>query len=209
MESEYNNLINKLFTEGHIKLPAILQAFQERDRALFLPIDQVPFVGEDRPLPIGYGQTISQPYTVAFILHLVDPKQGDNILDIGTGSGWQAALLASLVAPDGKVVTVECIKELAESAKENLEKFSLITNGSVVAIHGNALEIDPLWPVFDKIIVAAEHTSIPDAWKNALAVGGRIVMPILGRIVVADKISGDNFDIKEYPGFSFVPLMSK
>lgn len=207
MDSEYQNLINKLSAEGHIKSLEILRAFRECDRVAFLPEDQISFAGEDRPLPIGSEQTISQPYTVAFMLELLEPKRGDNILDIGTGSGWQAALLASIISPEGKVITIERVPELAKSARVNLEKFNFITSGVVTAVCGNALNIDAEWPVFDKIIAAAEYEAIPEEWKNALAAGGRIVMPVLGRIVVADKISEDNFEIKEYPGFSFVPLI--
>ena len=78
----------------------------------------------------------------------------------------------------------------------------------MTVVHGNALEINPEWPVFDKIVSAAEYDSIPKSWKDALAVNGRIVMPISGKLVVADKILGDRFNIKEYPGFSFVPLIN-
>jgi len=212
MNDEYINLIDKLVISKHIKSREIERVFREYNRVEFLPDEQKSFVGEDVPLPIGHNQTISQPYTIAFILDLLDIHKGNNILDVGTGSGWQAALLAGLVAPEGKVITVERIQELADTAKINLEKFGLITNGTVTAICGNALEIDPDWPVFDRVVSAAEYApttdeGIPESWKNALAVGGRIVMPIAGRLIVADKISGTEFAIKEYPGFSFVPLI--
>jgi len=208
MDSGYENLINKLTLRGYVKSSEMERAFRELDRAEFLPEDQKPSAGEDKPLPIGHGQTISQPFTVAFILNLLDLRKGENVLDVGTGSGWQAALISKLVAPEGKVITVERVKELADSAKENLEKFGLIESGAVVSINGNALDMDPEWPVFDKIVSAAEYGSVPEVWKSALAVGGKIVMPVSGRLVVADKISGDKFEIKEYPGFSFVPLIN-
>jgi protein-L-isoaspartate(D-aspartate) O-methyltransferase len=212
MDNGYENLINKLVLQGYIKSSEMERAFRELPRAEFLPENQKPFAGEDKPLPIGYGQTISQPFTVSFILNVLDPQKGENILDVGTGSGWQAALISKLVAPEGKVVTVERIKELADSAKENLEKFGLVANGAVVPVNGNALDMDPEWPVFDKIVSAAEYIppdggSVPEVWKSALAVGGRIVMPVSGRLIVADKVSGDKFEIREYPGFSFVPLI--
>ena len=212
MDDEYINLIDKLVISKHIKSPEIERVFREYNRAEFLSNEQKPFVGEDAPLPIGHNQTISQPYTVAFILDLLDIHRGNNILDVGTGSGWQAALLAGLVIPEGRVITVERIQALADIAKANLEKFGLITSGIVTAVCGNALKIDLDWPVFDRIVSAAEYTpttneGIPESWKNALAIGGRIVMPVAGRLIVADKISGTEFTIKEYPGFSFVPLI--
>ena len=212
MDDEYINLIDKLVISKHINSPEIERVFREYNRIEFLPEDQKLLVGEDAPLSIGHGQTISQPHTVAFILDLLDAHRGNNILDVGTGSGWQAALLAGLVVPDGKVITVERIQVLADIAKTNLEKFGLITSGIVTAVCGNALKIDPDWPVFDRIVSAAEYAptteeGIPESWKNTLAIGGRIVMPVAGRLIVADKISGTEFAMKEYPGFSFVPLI--
>lgn len=209
MDNGYENLINKLVLRGFVKSSDMERAFRELDRTDFLPESQKNLAGKDEPLPIGQGQSMSQPYTVAFILNLLDLQKGDNVLDVGTGSGWQAALIARLVAPEGKVFTVERIKEIAEEAKANLDKFGLVESGAVVPVNGNALEINPEWPVFDKIVSAAEYHSVPEVWKNALAVGGRIVMPVSGRLVVADKITGDKFEIKEYPGFSFVPLIDK
>jgi protein-L-isoaspartate(D-aspartate) O-methyltransferase len=207
MDIGYENLVDKLVSKGSIKSPEIERAFREMDRSNFLPEDQKKFAGEDRPLPIGNEQTISQPFTVAFILALLDLRKGDNVLDVGTGSGWQSALISSLVSPEGKVITVERIPELFETAKTNLEKLGLIQSGAITPVRGNALEMDPEWPVFNKIVSGAEYDLIPGAWKHALGVGGRMVVPVSGKLVVVDKISGDIFDIKEYPGFSFVPLI--
>ena len=207
VSKEYEQLIDKLVSSGHIGSPEIEKAFRKFDRSEFLPEDQKAFAGEDRPLPIGFDQANSQPFTVSFILSLASPKRGENILDVGTGSGWQAALLSSCVGEEGKVVTVERIKEIADRAKDNLEKFKLISSGNVIAVNGSALDIEPEWPIFDKIVSAAEADSVPEIWKKALAVGGKIVMPVKGRLVVADKISVSEFYIKEYPGFSFVPLV--
>jgi protein-L-isoaspartate(D-aspartate) O-methyltransferase len=208
MDSGYENLVNKLVLQGSIKSPEIEKAFREMPRSEFLPEEQKKFAEEDRPLPIGNEQTISQPFTVAFILSLLDLRRGDNVLDVGTGSGWQAALVSSLVAPEGKVITIERITELAETAKTNLDKFGLIESGAVTLVNGNALEVNPEWTVFNKIVSAAEYDSVPDIWKQILAVGGRMVIPVAGKLVVIDKISGDKFEIKEYPGFSFVPLIN-
>lgn len=208
MSNGYDSLINKLVLQGYIKSPEIERAFREINRTEFLRDEQKSLSGEDCPLPIGYEQTISQPFTVAFILSLLDLRKGDKVLDVGTGSGWQAALIASIVAPEGKVITVERIKELVVFARTNLERAGIIDGDIVTVVHGNALEINPEWPVFDKIVSAAEYDSIPKSWKDALAVNGRIVMPISGKLVVADKILGDRFNIKEYPGFSFVPLIN-
>jgi protein-L-isoaspartate(D-aspartate) O-methyltransferase len=206
-ESEYEKLVDRLVSSGHIRSADIERAFRKYDRTEFLPEEHRVSSGEDRPLPIGSDQSGSQPFTVAFMLDLLDPQKGDIVLDAGSGSGWQAALLADCVGPEGKVITVERVSDLAAKTKDNLEKFGLISSGAIMAVHGSAVVIDPEWPVFNKIISAAEGEEVPVSWKNSLAVGGRIVMPVKGRLIVADKTSVSEFDIKEYPGFSFNPLI--
>lgn len=207
MNDAYKNLIDKLVLKGDIKSQEITNAFYEIHRREFLGEEDKHLAGEDRPLAIGFNQTISQPFTVAFMLNLLEAKRGEKILDVGTGSGWQAALIAKLVSPDGIVVTIERIKELADAAKINIDKFNFVKEGIVLPVHGNAINISPDWPIFDKIISAAEYHMIPDEWKNALAINGRIIAPISGNLIVADKISGNKFEIREYPGFYFVPLI--
>jgi protein-L-isoaspartate(D-aspartate) O-methyltransferase len=208
MSEDYEQLVDKLVFSGYIKSSEIERAFRDFDRSEFLSEEKISFAGEDKPVSIGFGQTMSQPLTVAFMLDVLGIRKGDKVLDVGTGSGWQAALLSSCVGEEGEVITVERITELHDKAKENLEKFGLISSGRVKAVFGSALEMDPGWPVFDKIISAAESENIPDQWKNAIAIGGKIVAPVKGRLIIANKISGTEFELKEYPGYSFVPLIS-
>ncbi len=116
-------LVEHLIKRGVLKTPKIIEAFKKIDRKDFVKEEFLEEAYFDTPLPIGFGQTISQPYTVAFMLELLEPKEGDTVLDIGSGSGWTTALLAYIVGNKGKVIGVERIKELVEFGKKNLAKY--------------------------------------------------------------------------------------
>ncbi|MEX0689920.1 MAG: protein-L-isoaspartate O-methyltransferase, partial [Candidatus Paceibacterota bacterium] len=166
----------------------------------------------NQPLSIGEDQTISQPLTVAFMLELLEPKSGDRILDIGTGSGWQAALLANIISKNdknksGKVITIERIEKLKVIAEENFKKYNFVENGVIEMVLGDATKGYKPEAPYDKIVVAAAGDKIPEAWKKQLKVGGRIVAPVESSIYVYNKISEEEFEKKQYFGFSFVPLV--
>lgn len=197
-------LVNKLIHDGYLKTDRIIKAFQKVNRADFLP-KELEFDAEaDVPLPIGYGQTISQPATVAFMLELLQPQNNDKILDIGAGSGWQTALLCELVGPKGRVFSIERIKELKEFGEKNVKKYNY---KNVKFMLGDGYKGLKKYAPFDKIIVAAESLELSPAWKEQLKINGRIVAPLKQNLAIADKISNDEFKIKEYPGFLFVPLI--
>ncbi len=196
-------LIQSLINDGYLKTPSIIEAFKKIDRADFIPEDRKKEAYGNYPLPIGFGQTISQPLTVAFMLELLEPKPGEKILDIGSGSGWQAALLAHIVGEQGKIISIERIPELKEFAENNLKKIGIIE----VRI-GDGTEGDVTNAPFDKIIAAAAGKNIPDAWEEQLKIGGRIVAPVKESILVLDKRGPDEFEEKQYLGFSFVPLVA-
>lgn len=199
------HLVNKLIREGYLKTDKIIKSFQKVNRADFLP-KELEFDAEaDIPLPIGYGQTISQPATVAFMLELLQPQNNDKILDIGAGSGWQTALLCELVGPKGRVFSIERIRELKEFGEKNVKKYNF---KNVKFMLGDGYNGFKKYAPFDKIIAAAESLELSPAWKEQLKISGRIVAPLKQSLAVADKISNDEFKIKEYPGFLFVPLIT-
>ncbi len=204
-------LIKFLVDEGYLKSRRIIDAFEKIDRGDFVPDKYISEAYANYPLPIGHGQTISQPLTVAFMLELLDPRPEEKILEIGAGSGWQAALLAQITGPEGLVVAIERIPELVESAKENVHKYGFLSDGRLKIFRADGSRSAPpkVFPQggFDKIVAAAAGDEIPKAWKDELKIGGKIIAPVLNSIVVLEKISEENFKKTEYPGFSFVPLI--
>lgn len=215
-------LIESLIRGGYLKSPRIIEAFRRIDRRDFVPEELRARAYANEPLPIGYGQTISQPLTVAFMLELLDPRPDQKILDVGAGSGWQTAMLGyisarnvlALDAPaiNPKVIGIERIPELKAMAERNIAKYGFLEKGIVELVLGDATKGVPadIAPVygFDRIIAAASGNDVPLIWKRQLAVNGRIVAPIKDSIVVFEKHANDAFTKEEYYGFHFVPLVS-
>lgn len=202
-------LIKKLISWKYLKTPTIIEAFKKVERKHFVLSNYEKEAHEDYPLPIGYGQTISQPLTVAFMLELLQPKRNDKILDVGSGSGWQTALLAYIVGTEGKVYAVEVIPELYEFGKRNVEKLGF-KNVEFYLEDGSTGLADK--EPFDKIIVAAAAPEIPKTLLKQLKKGGRLVIPI-GRftqeIVLIEKINDKEYKEKRYSNFAFVPLLGR
>ena len=201
------NLIGSLIKDGWLKTPEIIEAFKRIKREDFLPEDKKDLAELNEALPIGFGQTISQPLTVAFMLELLKPEKGDKILDIGSGSGWTAALLSEIVGKNGKVIAIEVVKELKEFGEKNAERYN--KEKIVEFILGDGAKGFKNKAPYDKILASASITtgSVPKAWKEQLKVGGRIVCPIENSIWLFIKKPKNDFEAKEYPGFIFVPLI--
>lgn len=199
-------LIEHLVHEGALKTPLLIDAFKQIDRRDFVSPDTPPSaMYTDVPQPIGYGQTISQPSTVAFMLEELRPAPGQNILDVGTGSGWTTALLSACVGVNGKVYGVEILPELVEFGRANIKKYHL-PQASIRLSEPGTLGL-PMYAPFDRILVSAECRDIPRVLIDQLAVGGRIVIPVARTIVIIDKVTKTELIKKEYPGFIFVPLV--
>jgi len=150
----------------------VLAALRAIPRHLFVPEDVRPFAYHDTPLPIGYGQTISQPYIVAYMTELLEVQPGMTVLEIGTGSGYQAAVLARLAR---RVYTVEIVPELARSAAALLRKLGA---ANVVCRTGDGYRGWPEHAPFDRIILTAAPPEVPRALLDQLKPGGRLVAPV-------------------------------
>ncbi len=154
--------------------PRVRRAMRSVPRHRFVPESNRGRAYQDRPLPIGHGQTISQPYIVAVMTELLQPQPGDRVLEIGTGSGYQAAVLSGLVE---KIYSIEIIPELAETART-----ALAAGGyrNVEVITGDGYKGLPEHAPFDGIIVTAAPEKVPEPLVEQLAVGGRLVIPVGG-----------------------------
>jgi len=203
-------VVEKLIKEGWLKTPRLIEAFKKIKRVDFLPDDIKDLAEQNEALPIGYGQTISQPLVVVFMLELLEPKEGEKILDVGSGSGWTTALLAEIVGKNGKVIAVDIVPELVAFGKKNVAKYDFIEKGIVEFACTDGSKGYEKEAPYDKILASATAAGkIPDAWKKQLKIDGRIVTPIDSAIWLFVKKSETEFEQKEYPGFVFVPLISK
>jgi len=172
------------------------------DRQGFLPAADRDRAGYDGPLPIGHGQTNSQPRTVEDMLRLLDPRPGQRVLDVGSGSGWTTALLAHLVGTSGHVVGVELEPELVEFGGANLAATG--QPWARIEQAGEVLGWPPDAP-YDRVLVSADGGSLPDELLDQLAAGGRMVLPVSGRMTLVVR-DGERLVTSEHGAYSFVPL---
>ncbi|TAK95585.1 protein-L-isoaspartate O-methyltransferase [Patescibacteria group bacterium] len=202
-----SRLVNNLIRTGYLKSDPIIDAFSEMHRLEFVPEELESEAEANIPLPIGYGQTISQPLTVAFMLELLDPQAGQNILDVGSGSGWTTALLSYIVRAEGKVTALEVIPELCEVGKYNVNKFGFVKKGIAEFHCIDGTDGFAAKAPYDRILVSAMADDVPIELKNQLKVGGKMVIPVHNNIWYLERRAEDDFYKEEYPGFDFVPLV--
>jgi len=199
---EMEKLILNLIKEGILKTKSVIEAFRNIDRKDFILSEYKEDAYKDIPLPIGYGQTISQPTTVAFMLELLQVKKGDRVLDVGSGSGWTTALL-SYLAKDGFVWGVEILPELVLFGKSNLSKYNF--KNSIILEAKEEIGLREKGP-FDKILVSASAETVPFLLLEQLKEGGIMVIPIRDSIWKIKKING-KIETEVFEGFLFVPLI--
>ncbi|MCF7869560.1 MAG: protein-L-isoaspartate(D-aspartate) O-methyltransferase [Candidatus Omnitrophica bacterium] len=189
-----------------IRYPKVLNAFKTVPRELFVPDNLKEYAYQDRPLSIGSGQTISQPYIVALMTELLDVEIEDKILEVGTGSGYQAAILLSIGA---KVYGVEKHSNLAQKAEE---KIKALRYAIKIKIGDGTLGWDRFAP-YDKIIVTAAAPKLPKSLLEQLNVGGKLVIPVGSRfsqeLIKVEKRKKDEFSSKAVCGCVFVPLIGE
>jgi protein-L-isoaspartate(D-aspartate) O-methyltransferase len=184
-------------------MDVVEEALRAHPRAGFLPAHLRRHADRDVPLPIGHGQTNSQPSTVARMLRWLDVPVGGRVLDVGSGSGWTTALLAHLVGPTGLVVGVELCPQLAEWGAANL---AATEQGwaRIEPARAGVLGLPDEAP-FDRILVSAEAAAVPEALVDQLTVGGLMVAPVAAGLCIVRK-TGSGRDMTRLEGYRFVPL---
>lgn len=196
----------KLLREMDIKDEAVLKAIESIPRHLFLDQAFESFAYENKAFKIGSGQTISQPYTVAFQSGLIMPLKGMKVLEIGTGSGYQTSVLHFLGA---KIFSIERQKALHDKAKVMLPELGVIAK----LFYGDGYLGQPLFAPFDRIIVTAAAPEIPEALKNQLKVGGIMVIPVGNsvsqKMLEVHRLDEQNWKVKEHGEFKFVPMLEE
>lgn len=180
------------------------EAFAAVQRVEFLPDEVKGRATQDMALPIGYGQTNSQPSTVYMMLTWLDAKPGHTVLDVGSGSGWTTALLGYIVGEYGMVYAVERQPELLTLGKSNCQRFGVLNARFYRAGKHYGL---PRFGPYDRILVSAAAGKIPEELSHQLKIGGRMVIPVQNTILVVERTDESDYVIAEHPGFIFVPLI--
>jgi protein-L-isoaspartate(D-aspartate) O-methyltransferase len=189
-----------------IRHPGVLRAMRDTPRHLFVPPDLRKHAYEDCPLAIGHGQSISQPYMVAAMTELLDPHATDRVLEIGTGSGYQAAVLSRLVR---QVYTIEIIEPLASAARAVLTELGI---RNITVRHGNGWQGWPELAPFDAIIVTSAPAHIPEILIEQLRAGGRFVAPVgveAQELMLLEKDSAGQVRQRKVFPVMFVPMVGE
>ena len=204
-----NQLVNYWKRSGLIKDQKVLQAFEKVPRELFVMGGDEESAYADYPLPIHAGQTISQPTTVVMMTQALELKKGDKVLEVGTGSGYQAAVIAKIVGEKGRVISTEIIPELVKFAKSNLKRAG-IKNVKVIESDGS-LGYEREAP-YDAIIVTAACPQIPEKLLAQLKTGRNLVAPV-GSIYLQEVLkirkTRKGYETESLGHFAFVPLKGR
>lgn len=208
---EREALVNSLIRNGFLKSPSIIDAFKKVPRHEFVPEGIKNFAYEDRPQPIGKSQTISAPSMIAIMMESLDFAPGQRVLEIGAGSGYNAALVAEVVGPKGEVFTIERVPELAKSAERNLKKTGYGRVKVVVGDGSLGYEEGAPW---DRILVTACAPDISKPLIKQLKIGGKIGAPI-GHYYMSqmwttvEKTGEEQLRTRECCPCAFVPLVGE
>jgi len=202
-----SQLLNQLKLQGINS--KIIKAIEKIDRKKFISPELTKQAYENYPLPIGYNQTISQPYTVAFMLQQLELTKGNKVLEIGTGSGWNAALISFLISRQGKIYTTEIIPQLAAQAKEKLKDYKNIKIFNIDASKGL-----PTYAPYDRIILTAAPKNMEklEKLKTQLKDKAILLSPVgssFNQKMIKIIKKGKTYSTQELGDFIFVPLIEK
>ncbi|MEM0014156.1 MAG: protein-L-isoaspartate O-methyltransferase [Zestosphaera sp.] len=203
-------LVRELVREGILRSKEVIDAMIKVPREEFVPPRYRDLAYSDTPLPIGFGQTISAPHMVAIMTEALKPSKGNKVLEVGAGSGYQAALIAEMVKPEGHVWTIEIVPELARFAEDNLRRTGY--SDYVTVLVGDGSKGYPEAAPYDKIIVTAAAPSIPTPLASQLREGGRMVIPVgtayMQVLKIVEKMEG-SLSVEDSIHCVFVPLVGE
>lgn len=212
MGHEKEELIERLSEQGYLKTEKVKEAILKIPREEFVPPENKVHAYMDQPLPIGHGQTISAPHMVVILCEKLELKEGMKVFEVGTGLGYNAAVVAEIVGPDGHVYTVERLKSLATCARENLERTGY--SDVVTVMVGDGTMGYPEKAPYDRIYATASAPKVPEPLKEQLKIGGKLVMPVganyqLQELVCMKRVVEDEFKTQRLGGVVFVPMIGK
>ncbi len=201
-------MVERQLASRDITDPLVLSAMGKVPREQFVTPDYQDSAYMDGPLPIGYGQTISQPYIVALMTQALELAGGENVLEIGTGSGYAAAILAEIA---GNVTSIEYVTELTQRAEERLSTLGYV---NVSVVQGDGTKGYPPNAPYDAIVVTAGGPDVPESLKHQLKIGGRLVIPVgsstsFQSLVKVTREDQNNFSYEDICGVRFVPLVGE
>jgi protein-L-isoaspartate(D-aspartate) O-methyltransferase len=207
-DRQRKKMVERQLASRDITDPLVLSAMGRVPRERFVDTDYENSAYHDGPLPIGCGQTISQPYIVALMTQALELRGGENVLEIGTGSGYAAAILAEIA---GSVTTIEYVSALIQRAEERLSALGYV---NVLVVHGDGTKGYPPNAPYDAIVVTAGGPEVPESLKQQLTIGGRLVIPVgastsIQSLVKVTRHGQNNFDYEDLCGVRFVPLVGE
>jgi len=216
---DWDKLIANLQKQGKLSTSAVIKAFKSVPRTKFLPLNMQKYSNSDTPLQIGFAQTVSAPHIVAIMDEALELKIGNKVLEVGAGSGWQAATLAEIVAPKdaprsewGHIYAVEIVSALADSARKNVLVSGFSDRISIVV--GDGIKGYAEKAPFDRILVTAAAPEIPPVLIDQLKVGGILLMPVgspflFQKLLKVTKQVDSKLEEKNLGKVSFAPLTSQ
>lgn len=209
-EEERHLLVKRLLRYGYIQSDDVVKAMKAVPRHLFVPENRRKSAYIDTPLPIGGGQTISAPHMVGIMVEAAELVPGMSVLEIGGGSGYHAAVMAEMVRPGGRIITVERLPSLAENARCNLEISGHSDTVQVVVSDGSLGY--PKEKPYDRIVVTCGAPQVPQPLKDQLKDGGKLLVPVGGmgyQELLRLTRNGDDFTVENLGGCVFVPLIGE
>jgi len=212
MMKDREELVRRLSDQGYITTENVRKAMLKVPREEFIPDKNKDYAYADHPLPIGYGQTISAPHMVAMICEKLSLEEGMRILEIGSGLGYNAAVVAEIIGKKGHVYSMERIKSLADAATENLKRTGYLENVTVIV--GDGTLGYPKEAPYDRIYATASAPAVPEPLKKQLKIGGMLLIPVgsnhyFQELVFIKRESEKEFKEEKLGGVAFVPLIGE